>query len=231
MFEFFASLRALGAFLGSEFWSALAGAIVGGLIAFLIQKQDQKAARQEREDARKMEAKSHGYSLLFKVLSIHGTFADIRSHVLESLELRERKKVSMLSSVLLPIANVATPVEFAPAEMAMLLSLKDDDTFNLLVSLDRIHNSIIPVWSIYEAKRAAIPTQSNRHVFDKTQGKGEFDVENGSHLEASIYEVEMLAKELARRAELDFAEADQAMQKLVPLLNDRLKLEISVTGK
>ncbi|MHC2528215.1 hypothetical protein ACVIEM_005362 [Rhizobium leguminosarum] len=118
----------------------------------------------------------------------------------------------MISLVLLPIANVATPIEFAPAEMAMLPSLKGDDTFNLLVSLDRIHNSIIPVWPIYEAKREAIPKQGNNHVFDKTQGRGEFDVEKGSHLEASIYEVETLAKELARRAKVDFAEADLALK-------------------
>ncbi|WP_141105046.1 hypothetical protein [Rhizobium sp. R339] len=231
MLGFFASLRDFGTFLGSEFWSALVGAIVGGLIAFLIQRQAQKAARREREDARKMEAKSHAYSLLFKVLSIHATFAHIKSHVDERIEFGQREKVGMISSVLLPIANIPTPIQFAPAEMAMLLSLKDDDTFNLLLSLDRIHNSIIPVWSIYEAKRAAIPTKGDNHVFDKTQGKGEFDVEQGSHLEASIYEVEMLATELAQRAKLDFEEADLAMKKLVPLLNDRLKLDIKVSDK
>ncbi|MFC5760490.1 hypothetical protein [Rhizobium sp. GCM10022189] len=231
MSEIFTAIKDLCTWLGSEFWSALAGAIVGGLIALLIQRQEQRASRKEREDDRKMEAKSHAYSLLFKTISIHSSLKHIKAHIGERLELAKQKNIASISAVLLPIANLPTPLEFAPAEMAMLLSLKDDDTFNSMVSLDKIHNSIIPVWSLYETKRAAIPTQGGNHVFDQTEGRGEFDVQRGSHLEAAMFEVEMIAKELTRRAEQDFADADLAMKKLVPLLNDRLKLGVDVTDK
>ncbi|MBX5170175.1 MULTISPECIES: hypothetical protein [unclassified Rhizobium] len=231
MSEILTSIRELGTWLGSEFWSALVGAIVGGLIALFIQKQEQNAARRERKDDRRMEAKSHGYSLLFKVISIHSSLTNIKKTIDDRLALAKREKIELISAVLLPIANLPTPVEFSPAEMAMLLSLKNDDAFNAVVSLDKIHNSIIPIWTIYDAKRAAIPTQSENHVFDKTQGRGKFDIMQGSHFEASVYEIETLANELVRRAEVDFLDADKAMKMLVPLLNDRLKLGVGVTNK
>lgn len=110
----------------------------------------------------------------------------------------------------------------------MLLSLKDDDVFNSLASLDKIHNSIIPVWALYEAKRSAISSEGENHAFDPAEGRGEFDVKRGSHLEAKIFEVEGIAKELVRRAPLDAAEAEAALSGLVPLLNQRLKLEVNI---
>ena len=114
--------------------------------------------------------------------------------------------------------------------MAMLLSLKDDDVFNALASLDKIHNSIIPAWTMYEAKRSSIAQQGENHTFDGSDGKGQFDVTRGSHLEAMMFEVEAVATELVRRAQQDFAEANDALSKLVPLLNDRLQLGVNVTG-
>ncbi|CDZ60273.1 Hypothetical protein NGAL_HAMBI2605_09260 [Neorhizobium galegae bv. orientalis] len=178
-----------------------------------------------------MEAKSQAYSLLFKVISMHTTFTHLKAHVDERVEFGKSVKADRLSSILLPIANLPSPIEFAPAEMAMLLSLKDDDVFNSLASLDKIHNSIIPVWVMYEAKRSAIPSHGEDHAFDASEGKGEFSVKRGSHLEAMIFEVEGIARELVRRAEIDLKEAEAALGRLTPLLNDRLQLGVNVQPK
>ncbi len=223
----------VGAFaaLGGEFWSAIAGAVVGGVITLLVQRQEQKASREERAEDRRLETKAQGYSLLFKVISIHASFAHIKAHVDDRLEFAKSVSTDRISAILLPIANMPSPVEFASGEMAMLLSLKDDTVFNALASLDKIHNSIIPVWTMYEARRSAIASQGENHAFDASEGKGEFDVKHGSHLEAMMYEVEAIAKELVRRAELDFKEAEEALNTLVPLLNNRLQLGVNVTGK
>lgn len=213
---------------GSEFWAATVGAVVGGLITLVIQRQEQKAARRDRADDRRTEAQGQAYSLLFKVMAIHSTFHNLRSHVDECLARGKSARIQRISPVLLPIANPPMPVDFAPSEMAMLLSLKNDAVFNSLASLDRVHNSIIPVWTMYEAKRSQIPPQGKDHQFDPEDGKGEFSVQRGSHLEALMYEVEQLAVEMADRAVRDEAEAARALEVLVPLLNDRLKLGIAV---
>ncbi|ASS56407.1 hypothetical protein GUK36_09245 [Rhizobium leguminosarum] len=231
MAEFLASLKELAAWPGSEFWAAIIGAVVGGLITLIAQRQEQKASRQERAEDRMLEAKGQAYSLLFKVISIHASFGHIKAHVDERLEVGKNEKNNHVSAILLPLANPPYPIDFAPSEMAMLLSLKDDEVFNALASLDKIHNSIIPVWTMYEAKRSTIAQQGENHTFDGSDGKGQFDVRRGSHLEAMMFEVEGVAKELVRRAQQDFAEANDALSKLVLLLNDRLQLGVNVTGK
>lgn len=228
--ELLASLKELAAWPGSEFWAAIIGAVVGGLITLIAQRQEQKASRQERAEDRKIEAKGQAYSLLFKVISIHASFAHIKAHVDERLEFGKSVKTEQVFAILLPIVNPPSPIDFVPSEMAMLLSLKDDDVFNALASLDKIHNSIIPAWTMYEARRSSIAAQGEDHTFDVSDGKGQFDVRRGSHLEAMMFEVEAVAKELVRRAQQDFAEANNALSKLVPLLNDRLQLGVNFTG-
>ena len=69
MAEFLASLKELAAWPGSEFWAAIIGAVVGGSITLIAQRQEQKASRQERAEDRKFEAKGQAYSLLFKAHS------------------------------------------------------------------------------------------------------------------------------------------------------------------
>lgn len=231
MKEWLASLATSAAWPGAEFWSAIAGAIVGGIIAYVIQRQERNAARKDRQEERKLEARSLGYSLLFKVISIHTTLTHLKAHVDERLTFGKSVEIDNVASVLLPIANMPSPVEFTSPEMGMLLSLKDDAVFNSVVSLDKIHNSIIPIWTIYEVKRSAIPSQGEEHSFDASEGKGEFSVRRGSHLEAMIFEVEGIARELVRRSEVDLAEAGTALAKLVPLLNDRLQLGVGVNPK
>ncbi|MBB2822441.1 UNVERIFIED_ORG: hypothetical protein GGD59_005730 [Rhizobium esperanzae] len=230
MVELLTPLKELAAWLGNEFWAAIIGAVVGGAVTLIAQRQEQKASRQERAEDRQLEAKGQAHSLLFKVISIHASFAHIKAHVDERLEFGKNEKAELVSSILVPIANPPSPIDFAPSEMAMLLSLKNDDVFNALASLDKIHNSIIPAWTMYDAKRSAIAVQGENHTFDGSDGRGQFDVRRGSHLEAMIFEVEAIAKELVRRAQEDFVEANHALRKLVPLLNDRLQLGVNVTG-
>jgi hypothetical protein len=216
------------ALLGSEFWSTIAGAIVGGLIAYFIQRSDRKAARQEREEDRFEERKAHGYSLLFKAAAIHSSFTELKEHVDDRLAFGRKVKAVNIASVLSPIANLPPPVEFAAPEMAMLLSLKDDDVFNTVSSLDRIHNTILPAWQLYEAKRALVLPQGTIRTFDAADGKSEFTYERGGPLEVAMYEAEQLAKELVRRSKKDFAESDEALKRLVSLLNERLHLGIGI---
>ncbi|UIY26038.1 hypothetical protein LZK76_11920 [Rhizobium leguminosarum] len=231
MAELLASLKELAAWPGREFWAAIIGAVVGGLITLIVQRQEQKASRQQRAEDRKSEAKGQAYSLLFKVISIHASFGHIKAHVDERLEFGKSVKTEHVSAILLPIANPPSPIDFAPSEMAMLLSLKDDDVFNALASLDKIHNSIIPAWTMYDARRTSIASQGEDRTFDGSEGKGEFTVIRGSRLEAVMFEVEALAKSWCAVRNRISSKRTMLSSKLVPLLNDRLQLGVNVTGK
>ena len=52
----------------TEFWSAIFGAIVGGVIAFFIRWITLREARQQREAEHRRSQQALGHALLFKVL-------------------------------------------------------------------------------------------------------------------------------------------------------------------
>lgn len=216
--------------LGSEFWSAVAGAVVGGVIAYVIQRQERRAARAERLDARRSEDKAQAHSLLFKVISIQSLLGHIKQHVDERLALLEENSTD-IAGVLIPISNMPGEVNFSSAEMAMLLSLKDDETFNKVLSLDTIFNSIIPIWSLYSLKRSEMRERAIDHSFDRDEGRGTFTIKRGSLEEVLMFEVQELAATLVKRSAQDFAHAGEALAKLVKTLNERLNLGVSVVPK
>jgi predicted acylesterase/phospholipase RssA len=55
----------------TEFWSAIVGAIVGGLIALGAQMLALRADRKRREEDHKREQQALAASLLFKMMRIH----------------------------------------------------------------------------------------------------------------------------------------------------------------
>ncbi|WP_331374331.1 hypothetical protein [Sinorhizobium chiapasense] len=213
---------------GSEFWSAIAGAVVGGLIAYWIQVKSLKEARNERDNERLQAEKSLAYSLLFKVIKIHNSLEHIRRHV-ETLKALHGSSTQP-SGYLLPLANLPSAVEFSPDEMSMLLSLRNDDLFNLVLSLDNIHNSIIPVWEYYAASRETVKQLTHSIQFDPELGRSEFEVKKDSPLSVAIFEAEQIARELIKRAYRDATEAKQALDNLVSFFRSRFGFTISIVN-
>lgn len=217
--------------LGSEFWSAIAGAVVGGLIAYMVQLKALGEAAKERKASSTETQKGLAYSLLFKVISIDSSLDGLKQHVDQGLALKERERNAHISAVLKPLANLPTPVEFSADEMALLLSLKEDDVFNSIMSLDKIHNSIIPVWNLYASLRNAVTEMQQVDNFDPDIGRSEISIKPGSPLAIKIFETEMMAAELVRRAHIDAADASRALGSLIPLLNSKLNLGVGMTRK
>lgn len=211
---------------GSEFWSAIAGAVVGGLIAYWIQIKSLKEARNERVDERLQAEKTLAYSLLFKVIKIQNNLEHIQRHVDTQKALYGRS--TRPSGYLLALANLPSAIEFSPDEMSMLLSLRNDDLFNRVLSLDNIHNSIIPVWELYAVSRDKVKQLTPRIRFDPNLGTSEFDVEKDSPLAVAIFEAEHIANELIKRACVDATEAKQVLDDLIAFFRSRFGLTISI---
>jgi len=215
--------------LGSEFWSAIAGAVVGGWIAYIVQLKALGEAAKERTASKAEAQKGLAYSLLFKVISIDSSLNGFKQHVEQRLLIKERDGNPHVSAVLTPLANMPTPVEFSADEMALLLSLKDDEVFNSILSLDKVHNSIIPVWALYASLRNTITEMQEVDNFDTSIGKSEFSIKPGSLLAIKIFEAETIAGELVLRAHIDAADASQALASLIALLNTKLRLGVGMT--
>jgi hypothetical protein len=65
----------------AEFWSAIAGAIVGGLIAYFIQIRALREGRNQRADDRKLVQQAQAHALLFKMIRIHSDFHPTQFHL------------------------------------------------------------------------------------------------------------------------------------------------------
>src|SRR5205823_3103766 len=118
----------------TEFWAAMLGAMIGaaagGFIAFVLQRANLRAAGRQRKQEADERRKALGHSLMFKVLQIHSQLRGLNQRLEQSFA--EAKGEPW--QTVLPLANYPDKVHFLGDEMAMLLSLGDNDLFNRLLS-------------------------------------------------------------------------------------------------
>jgi hypothetical protein len=127
----------------TEFWSAIIGAIVGGLIAYIVQVKALREGRRLRDEDHKRVQQAQGNALLFKMIRIHSDLHGIHRHIEGCFEQAEQKGLTGDPwQFVLPLANPPGPIHFSSEEMGMLLALKTDDVFNLVVKMDTVHNSL-----------------------------------------------------------------------------------------
>jgi hypothetical protein len=106
----------------SEFWAAIAGAVVGslvgGFISYLLQASALKAPRAERAEVSAQERQAPAYALVFNLIAIVNNLANLKLHVDEC---KARAAADHHSgppaTFLLPLVNILDPVNFDPATM------------------------------------------------------------------------------------------------------------------
>lgn len=129
----------------SEFWAAIVGAVVGGIISFLIQLFNIAKAAKERKEARDEQRKAVGFSLLHKFVKIHSNIELYRRYI-EDAFARINGTMGEPWQTYQPSANHASYIEFSSEEMGLLFSLKNDDLFNDILPYDGVHNSTIDIF-------------------------------------------------------------------------------------
>ena len=118
-----------------EFLSAIFGAIVGGMIAYAVQIKALREARNIREQDRKQVQQALGNSSIFKMIRIYSNASQIQQYIEECFKEAERDNFKGVPwRFVRPLANPPSDIHFSPDEMGMLLSLKDNDLFNLVVN-------------------------------------------------------------------------------------------------
>lgn len=145
------ALIATDAWQSTEFWSAMAGAIVGGLIAYAMQTQVLSEARDQREEDFNRVQRGLANSLLFKMVRIMSSFRYIDHHMKEAYGRAEEGDQPW--QFVQPIINPTPRVHFTSEEMGMLLAQKSDDIFNSVASIDEVHNALITVLEQHSVHR------------------------------------------------------------------------------
>ena len=145
----------------TEFWSAVAGAVVGGLIAFGVQTIALREARKQRKEEQFRQKQTLGHGILFKMLRIHSNFSWVHRHIENCIsEAAEMGKAHIDPwKVVTPIANPTNPVRFTTDEMSMLLSLNSEKVFNEVLQVDEIHNTFMDAIRVYRVERQSLTSK------------------------------------------------------------------------
>lgn len=191
-----------------------------------------KASADQLQKERTERQNALGYALLFKMVRIHSDLANMGKHLEECLGKLATEECTDWEpwQVVLPIANPVEPVHFSTDEMAMLLSLKENDFFNDLASLDLIHNSTIELFRKHAALRESLLEMLPANM-DGMVGEIALSREKAMYVRPKMVEINGLIGAMYERCIQDTDHAWDVLERLTALLNDKLKLGVSVAPK
>ncbi len=220
----------------TEFWSAIAGAVVGGSIAYMVQVKALREGRKQRGEDHHRLQQALGHALLFKMVRIHSDFYGLHRHFEDCFaEAARGGSTDEPWRFVLPLANPPDPVHFSSEEMGMLLALKNNDMFNLVLPMDVIHNSLIAAVKVLNTERAAL---TERLKTDEAEGavlSSNLDRDQTLALRPRMINVNSLIEAIRANAKRGFEESDEALDRLQKVLRDKLglayKLESTVKPK
>lgn len=207
---------------GGEFWAAIAGAIVGGLIALVIQLVALWAAKAERKEDHNERRRALGYALLFKMIQIYSNLRQLRDHLAGAYERGLEDGLEEPWQFVMPIVNVPDRVEFSTDEMSMLLSLGNDDVFNDLASLDQVHNSLCSVFQTYKLRRMMLTDLLPSGEMAGVRGFTNLTEAQVAILRPKMAELNDLVQSLSIACPRDTATAEDVLQRLADLLREKV---------
>lgn len=221
----------------NEFWAALVGAVVGslvsGCISYWLQRSGFNEQRLERQEQEKNERRALGHSLFFKILSITNNLTHIKAHVDECVgraAAADPEGKTPPVAFLLPLMNVADPVQLDPKEMSMLLASKEDEVFNRVLDIPPIYNSILPAWKQYAAMRAELHDAASTTI-DLETGEGPMEFPSSGPTAIRFFEANGVAQRLIERAVKDHEDASETLDMLLRALNEKAGTGIAIAAK
>lgn len=216
--------------LGTEFWSAISGAVVGGLIAFAIQLVTIRAAKNERTAAKMESREALAHSILFKVIRINSNLFNLHLHLEESFAAVDPSSHINPCLFVLQLAGLPADVQFSDKEMSLALSFKDPELTDKLMSLDVIHNNLIDIFETYNGMRndmqANMPAKMQGSV-----GKSNFTEEEWRVVHPKIVIMNQLLADARIRAKMDYDGSKKATDDLLKAINEKLGLKLEVEFK
>lgn len=139
-------------FLTNEFWSALAGAIVGGMIGIIGQIMTIRANRAVIFDPKSEQIRAASISILYKIIKVHSNNFSVLLSFKDAVE--KENTVSSISGskstvaepwqIYMPLANVPAAVYFSDSEMNAILAEGTDELFNDIFQIEISHNALMP---------------------------------------------------------------------------------------
>lgn len=216
----------------TEFWAAVVGALVGaaagGAISYVLQRMEHAAAARQRADDRRASQRGSGFAILYKAIRMHAVGHQIAQAYAEGF-IEAQKQSMNPGSYIRAISNMPPRLEFAPEEMALILSLGDDSTANQLMAMDVGHNSIISSQDMYNSFRGKLEDSLPGAVMvEGTLGTTEIDETIKLKIAPIVASLDDLAAEILSAARRQAKLADLVLPPLTALLNQKLSLALKI---
>nr|WP_321981811.1 hypothetical protein [uncultured Cohaesibacter sp.] len=215
---------------GTEFWSAICGAVVGGLIALVAQLIAIKSARKDRLAEKKEVKIALAHSLIFKVARINSNLYCLHLHIEEAFAKVDARSHTEPWSFVLPLASLPDDVIFSPEEMSIALSLDIADLTDKIMSLDAIHNNLIDFFELYRHRRAELETMLPANMHGNT-GTTTLTEEQMALARPQMVILNQLVQDTRIRAQQDYEESIDVLNILIDALNEKFGLTLKMEFK
>ncbi|MEX0827800.1 MAG: hypothetical protein WD005_02500, partial [Haliea sp.] len=197
-------------------------------IAYLGQTKLLRENKKLRNDDHLNVQRGLANGLLFKVAIIYSYFGQTYHHMESSLAAIESTKGDRTKEpweVVRAFANLPAPVTFSSEEMGMLLSLREDELFNLLFPLDGQHGALLDILNLLNQERTQLFAQIPYLEFE--DGNVRFSLDNQQTLALRpsmtlVNELTMTAYDWSRR---DFESSQRALIELQRAFTEKLGMK------
>lgn len=218
-----------GAIFSKGTVSAIVGAITGGGIAAFVQYMLLRESRRVRENDRKLTQQALARALLFKMIRVYSNSVLINRHIEECfLRAYERKLEGEPWTFVIPFGNLPERMHFTPDEMGMLLSLKDNDLFNLVINQDVCHNSLNDVVEKYNECRRKLTDQLTHDAVEGDKMSGSAARGEMLRLRPRIIEVNQLVAGIRGMSKRSVEEGKQSLLGVQRLFKEKLDIALKL---
>lgn len=201
---------------GSEFWSAIAGAVVGGAISYAVQWQALKHDRNLRDKEAADLKEAVALRLLMNLQVMYNNLNSIASHVDRALQSAEEKGWEVWNA-LPPIPNLPRHVELSPEELMMLLQARQAPLFNRVRDIEMVHHALIESLKVYLTVRTELGRKMGAEMDGKI-GTSRLSSDDLIRLGPLIADVSGLAQSIAETARDDADDAKDVWKEYRDLL-------------
>jgi hypothetical protein len=171
------------------------------------------------------------HALLFKVIQIHSHLHHFHSHIEDQIRKANEEGFSAkVWQIVTPLSGGPSEVAFTADEMALLLSLKNDDVFNNVISSDEVHNSIIGAFQLYHRLREELLSQIPAQM-EGMRGRSELTQQQMLFLGPKMAELEHLIGSMRDNCARDVKSAWQNVLEVQALLKEKLGLSYAIREK
>lgn len=190
--------------------------------ALLLPPWQRKKDKQERESAL-------AQSILMKMVKIHSDIFHLNEYVTECKLLATQSGEATISwRYFRSLASLPTNVSFSSDELSLVFSLKNDNLFNSILSMDEVHAADISTMRTYQQKREAIVDMLPGGIMNGPTGTITLNKEQFLKINPYAVQLDMLCIDIEKTLKDHYETTEKALVDLHKTLVDKKKIKIKL---